>query len=58
MPVRLFLIIFTPPFMVAVFVLELWSEVKRAPWYAWNECRIQFTQIRRAWRAKSFNIEE
>lgn len=58
MRVRLFLIIFTPPFMVAVFLWELWSEAKRAPWYAWNECGIQFEIIRRAWRAKSFNIEE
>lgn len=58
MLVRFFLIIFTPPFMVAVFFSTLWREVKGAPWFAWNECCIQLDIIRRAWRAKSFNIEE
>lgn len=53
MLVRLFLIIFTPPFMVWVFVAELWREVKQAPWYAWTECRIEFDAVRRAWRTKT-----
>jgi hypothetical protein len=53
MLVRLFLIVFTPPFMVWVFVAELWSEAKRAPYYAWLECRIEFDAVRRAWRTKT-----
>ncbi len=58
MLVRLFLIVFTPPFMVWIFVSELWKEVKRAPWYAWNGCCIEFEPIRRAWRTKSIKIED
>lgn len=53
MLVRLFLIVFTPPFMAWVFVAELWREVKRAPFYAWLECRIEFDAVRRAWRTKT-----
>lgn len=58
MLVRLFLIAFTPPFLVWIFVSRFWHEVKSAPWYAWNECHIEFDAVRRAWRAKSLKIEE
>lgn len=58
MVVRLFLVVFTPPFMAWVFVSRLWNEVKSAPWYAWNECCIEFGAIRSAWRNKTLKVEE
>lgn len=58
MVVRLALILFTPSFLVGVFIIQLFLQVVHAFRCAWLECCIEFSSIRRAWRRKSFNIEE
>lgn len=58
MLVRLVIILIAPPVLLWVFVSELWNEVKRAPWYAWNACCQEMASIRASWRAKSIRQED
>lgn len=55
---RLFIIVVTPPLMIWIFLSELWREVRKAPWYAWNECAQEMSVIRRAWARKTIRPED
>lgn len=57
MLVRLVIIVIAPFILTWTFVSTLWSEVKSAPWYAWNACAQELQGIRSAWRSKSINPE-
>jgi len=57
MVLRLFLLIITPAYLVWIFISTMWIEVRHAPWYAWNECCIEFGAICTAWRTKSLTDE-
>lgn len=53
------IILIAGPFTLAwAFVSTFWREVKLAPWYAWNEVRVEFDVIKRAWRSKSINEKD
>lgn len=54
---RIFIVLVAPFTISWAFVSTFWREVKSAPWYAWNEARMDFDTARRAWRAKSINPE-
>jgi hypothetical protein len=55
---RLAIIFVAPPVLLWVFVSELWLEVKKAPWYAWNSCCQEMNSVRAAWRSKSIRPED
>lgn len=55
---RFAICIVAPFVLVWTFVSELWRQVKRAPWYAWNACMQEVDSIRAAWRANSFDQEK
>ncbi|MER9829207.1 hypothetical protein NKJ51_12570 [Mesorhizobium sp. M0134] len=56
--VRLVIVVLYVPVLVYAFVARLISEVRSAFWFAWNEVRIEHSEMRRCWRSNRFNPED
>ncbi|RUV99350.1 MULTISPECIES: hypothetical protein [unclassified Mesorhizobium] len=56
--VRVAIVIFWLPVMFSAACRRLFREVPAAFWFAWNDMRIEQDEMRRTWRANSFNPED
>ncbi|RUV88833.1 hypothetical protein EOA60_00150 [Mesorhizobium sp. M1A.F.Ca.IN.020.06.1.1] len=56
--VRVAIVIFWLPVMISAACSRLFREVPAAFWFAWNDMCIEQDEMRRTWRANSFNPED
>lgn len=55
---RLTIIILWLPVIVYAFVARLLSEIKSGLWFAWNDVRMEHSEMRRCWRLNRFHPED
>lgn len=56
--VRLVIVVVYVPVLIYAFTARLLSECRSALWFAWNDCQIEHSEMRRCWRSKRFNFED
>lgn len=56
--VRLVIVAVWLPILAYAFVARLISEIRVGLWFAWNDVRINRSEMRKAWRSNSFDQED
>lgn len=56
--VRLVIVVVYVPVLIYAFTARLLSECRSGLWFAWNEVRIEHSEMRHRWRANRFNPED